>query len=287
MVRSELGLTCVLGVLGALCGVGGGLAASATTIDFENPPYAAGSLIGQDGWVTNSYIAPANLNGGVTISSASPLLGSQSLLYTQTSVPVGFGASDVSKPNVAVAVADGTTAVDLAATVRMQADANASGNGQLGFFLSGNAFNGLSPIGVRLNGANSATGAGGIQVLHTTGFVQPASYVANNVIEFQFGVNFDNGGDYEVGYRDITAGQVAFTPLAGPLAGGRFGFFNAPNVFPSDGDGVTYTVDVGTLLRGGTGRIDNITLTAVPEPMALGLGVVSLGVVGLLGRKRR
>jgi len=252
---------CILAGLLAAGFVGvAGQSASATTIDFENPPYTAGVLIGQDGWVRNAYVTPAALNGDVTISSASPLVGGQSLLYTQTSVPVGFGASDVSKPGVAFAVADGTTAVDLTAMVRLQADANANGNGQVGFFLSGNAFNGLSPIGLKLNGANSATSAGGIQVLHTTGFVEPASYVANNVVEFQFGVNFDNGGDYEVAFRDVTAGQVAFTPLVGPLGSGRFGFFNAPNVFPSDGDGVTYTVDVGTLLRGGVGRIDAITV---------------------------
>jgi hypothetical protein len=253
-------LICLAGSAMAATTLVGTSPATAAVIDFENPPYAAGDLLGQQGWVRNNYVTPAALNGDVTVSSVSPLVGGQSLLFNQTSTPPGFGASDLSKANVAFATSDGSPAIDLTATIRMQVDANASGDGQLGFFLSGNAIGGLSPIGVKLNGANSANGTGVIQVLHTTGFVDSISYAANNVVEFQFGVDFDNGGEYEIAARDVTAGQAAFTPLVGPLTGGRFGFFNAPNVFPADGDGVTYTVDVGTLLRGGAGRIDAITL---------------------------
>jgi hypothetical protein len=53
-----------------------------TTIDFEAPTYTTGNLIGQDGWAKNAYYG--TLNGNVTVSSASPLGGAQSLSYSET-----------------------------------------------------------------------------------------------------------------------------------------------------------------------------------------------------------
>jgi hypothetical protein len=229
-------------------------------------------LIGQQGWIRNAYVGVPNVNGDVTVSATSPIDGAQSFQYTQTSIPAGFGAGDVSKRFVAFGTADGTTAVDLTASVQIKADANSFAAGQLGLFLSPDAFNGLSPIGFKLDGADSSTNTGNIQVLHTTGFVNAAPYVPNHTLEFQIGVNFDNGGDYEISYRDITAGG-ALTPLVGPGTGGRFAFFNAPNVFPADGDSVTYTVDVGTLLRGGGGQIDNIVVNGDDFTQAVWQGV--------------
>jgi hypothetical protein len=230
--------------------------ASAQTglINFESPTYTTGNLIGQNGWVQNSYVLPANVNGTLAVSSDSPLVGSQSLLYSQTSAPAGFGAMDVSKPYVTFGTADGTTAIDLTASVRLQAGPSTSPAfpaNRVGLFLSTGAFGGSSPVGVFLNGT-------GMEALHTSGFVSAGSYTPNNVIEFQIGLNFDNS-DYEVSYRDITAGGP-LTPVTGPLANGRFGYFDNPNAFPADGDGVTRTVDVGLFLRGGVGRIDDVTV---------------------------
>src|SRR4051812_37408451 len=80
---------------------------AATTINFEPPTYTTGNLIGQDGWAKNGYFGA--LNGNVTVSSASPLSGSQSLSYSQT---VAGGFSDINKPN-AMLVAGGVTGTDV------------------------------------------------------------------------------------------------------------------------------------------------------------------------------
>jgi hypothetical protein len=257
--------------------------------DFENPPYVSGAnLEGQDGWVLNSYVGPGKfleLNGDVTVSADSPLAGSQSLLYNETAPLVGNGGgADASKANVITVVKNGTTAVDLRASVLMQVDANVIRNGQVGLFFSFNAFNGNSPIGVLLNNVNSATGSGRIEPLDQNGFniVAAQPYVPNNVLEFRFGIDFDTL-EYELSYRDLTAGGP-LVPMVGlgVAVPGRFRFTGGS--FPSDGDGQTFTVDVGTLLRGGTGRIDDLIFTAVPEPTSFGLGIVAF--CGLLSVRR-
>jgi hypothetical protein len=222
--------------------------AHAQLIDFETPRYTAGSIVNQDGWVANVYPNPTVLNGTIEISTNSPLAGSQSLLYTQTSAT---GLSDINKPFVGFGTRDGTTAVDFTTSFQIQAGSNSFGTNQVGVFLTG--FLPASPIGLRLNG-------GAIDVLGANDWVfNAASYTANNTLEFQVGVNFDNS-DYEVAYRDITAGAATFTPIVGPGAGGRFPFLGGAGNFPTDGDGITHTVDVATFFRRGTGRIDNITV---------------------------
>lgn len=258
--------------------------ASAVTIGFEDPQYVPGPLEGQQGWVSNSYNpALGGINGTVEVSTLQPLAGTQSLLYTQTG---GTGSSDVSKAAVVSTPSEGTTAADLTGSVLLQADANTQGTGQLGLFLSPDAFNGLSPIGILLEGANSATAAGNILVLDgsfgdTGGFRNVGSYDPNRIAEFVYGVDFDNS-TYDLAFRYM--GDPSFTPLAGGGPNGSFTFFGTSPAFPAEADG-TYSVDVGTFLRSGVGRIDNITLNPIPEPGTLGLAL--LGIGGLALRRRR
>lgn len=254
--------------------------ATAVTIGFEPPTYSPGSLLGQDGWQLNSYNGQilGGLNGDVVVSTSAPLAGGQSLLYTQTG---GAGATDVSKANVVSAVNGGTSAADLTGSVLIQAGPNTNGNGQIGLFLGPDAVNGTSPIGVLVEGGASPT-PGVIYVLDATNPGSPfrpvGTYVPNNVFEFAYGVDFDSSS-YAVAYRNLTAGDAVFTPVAGGNPDGSFAFVGS---FPAEGDG-TYSVDVGAFLRDGVGRIDNVSL--IPEPGTLGFGL--LAVSGLALRRRR
>lgn len=264
--------------------------APAATIGFEDPPYTAGtSLYGQNGWVLNAYMfGLGGNNGSLDVSTTAPLAGNQSALYTQ--IGAGFGA-DASKPEIISVARDGTTANDLTGSVLLQADAavindGSRKTGQLGLFLSHDATNGLSPVGVLLEGADSSTGAGNLLVLdgsHTSPYRLVGSYVPNNVYEFAIGVDFDNA-NYDVSYRNLTAGETAFTPLTGGGTGGRFDFFGT---FAEEGGTGNYVVDAGLTLRSGTGRIDNITLAAaaIPEPGTAGLALLAMS--GLAARRRR
>jgi hypothetical protein len=250
----------------------GAIHADAATVDFESPTYAVGSVIGQDGWVTNAYVNAGNQNGTATISTASPLAGSQSLHYTQT---VAGGLLDISKPSLVTLQEDGTTAIDAIGSFRVQVANNALGSGRAGTFFSWEAFNGQAPVGIQITNVGAA-GGGLIQPVDGAfGFHVAASqpYVANDVLEFYFGINFDNL-DYEISYRNLTTGGP-LTPMTGGSApSGRFAVNGS---FPDDGDGMSYTVDALGFLRGGTARIDNITIAqVVPEPASILLVMVGL-----------
>ncbi len=261
--------------------------ASAVTIGFEPlEGYVPGSLVPQQGWVFNSYVGTPN--GTVEVSTVSPLAGSQSLRYTQTTSGL---FADVSKANVVSTPSQGTTTDDLTGSVLLSADANSQAGGQLGLFLSPDAFNGATPIGILLEGANSASGTGNILIIdntyaqtNTNPFRPVGSYVPNNVYEFVFGVDFDNA-NYSIAYRNLTAGETAFTPAAGGGPDGSFTFFGG---FASEGDG-SFSVDTGTFLRGGVGQIDNITLeqAPIPEPTTLGLAMLGLGGLALRRRSQK
>lgn len=249
-----------LASLAILTSISAGQAATAANFTFESPSYLPGTLIGQDQWATGGYVLAdpffgGVVNGTVDVSTNAPLAGSQSILYTQTVDPPtagGTGASDVARPFSVFAVKDGTTAVDLTASFQIKADSNAIGNGHMGFFLGEQ---GRSPILLQISNANSGGGTGDITVGHD--FVVPVvgSYAANSVYEFSVGVDVDNQ-NFEAFARNVTAGTPA-TKLIGPGPDGRFPFFGG--AFGDDGDGQTFTFDTTMILRGGTGRIDNIT----------------------------
>jgi hypothetical protein len=271
------------------CVLGMGSAAYAAAVNFENPPYSIGTIIGQDGWATNGYVLAdpffgGVVNGTVDISTSSPLAGAQSLLYQQTVDPPtagGSGASDVGKADAIVGVKGGTTAIDLKATVLLQTNANSIGNGSLGFFLGQG---GRSPIFLLLNNASSSAGTGEIlvgqdapgPVLSNLG-----PYKANDIVEFTLGVDLD-GQNYDVSMRNVTAGTAA-TKLIGAGPNGRFPFFGG--ALADDGDGKSYTLDASLLLRAGVGRVDNITL--IPEPATLSAVFVALAAATLALRARR
>jgi hypothetical protein len=234
--------------------------ASAISYNFENPPYTPGAIQGQDGWNTNGYVLVdpffgGVVNGTVEITTSSPLAGSQSVLYTQTVDPPtagNTGASDVGRPNAVFGTADGTTAVDLTASVLIRADSNGVGNGSAGFFLGSG---GRSPVLLLLNDANSGGGTGSILVGDGGGLPSAGAYIANNTYEFTFGIDFDSD-NFEVTARNVTAGTPAVT-LTGSGPGGRFPYFGGD--YGDDGDGVTYTFDTSLMLRSGTARFDSIT----------------------------
>ncbi|MCC6492528.1 MAG: PEP-CTERM sorting domain-containing protein [Pirellulales bacterium] len=261
--------------------------ASAVQFDFEAPTFTAGSsIIGQDGWATNAYVLADPFfggvtNGDVTISGVSPLAGAQSVLYNQTSKPAGAGgtgASDVGKAGVFTVAKHGTPAIDLQASFLLQADANGIGNGSVGFFLGKGA---RSPILLLISGASSGSGTGDILVGHDFALPSVGGFTAGNVYEFTIGVDLD-GQNYEASGRNVTSGTAAVT-FTGPGPGGRFPFFGG--AYPDNGDGLTYTFDTSLLLRSGAGRIDNISVTPIPEPGALALAAAGLAA-GLAFGKR-
>jgi hypothetical protein len=279
----------LIGVVGILAGTS---SASAVVVDFENPPYVAGgTVVGQDGWATNGYVLAdpffgGVVNGTVDVSTSGPLVGAQSLLYQQTVDPPAAGstgASDVGKAGVIVGVEGGTDAIDLSASFLLQSDANSIGNGGLGFFLGQG---GRSPIFLLLNNVSSAGGTGEIlvgqdapgPVLSNVG-----AYQGNDVVEFTFGVDLDNQ-NYDVWMRNVTDGTPTVQLLgAGP--NGRFPFFGG--AISDNGDGVSYTLDASLLLRAGVGRVDQITLTVIPEPTALVLILICGAWTALAARATR
>ncbi len=60
---------------------------------------------------------------------------------------------------------------------------------------------------------------------------------------------------------------------------------NAATVYFRLVDSSTVSANGGTVASGGTDRVDNVIIQSVPEPMSL--GVITVGVFGLLARRRR
>lgn len=248
-----------------------GTAAPAVAIsyNFENPPYTAGNIIGQQNWNTPGYVLADPFFGGVvngtaTVSTVSPIGGAQSLLYTQTVDPQSAGntgAADVSRANAVFAKKDGTPANDLTASFQIRTDANSIGSGSAGFFLG--RF-GASPILVLITDASSTAGTGSVLIGDNAAFAT-SSYVANSVYEYTLGVDVDSF-TYEVTSRNVTAGTPAQT-LTGSGAGGRFAFLGGG--YASDGDDQTFTFDTTVILRSGEARIDNITAVGDDHTEAL------------------
>lgn len=257
---------CVMAVAATVGTTGQALAIN---YNFENPPYAAGNILGQQGWATPGYVLADPFFGGVingtaTVSNVNPIVGTQSLLYSQTVDPPlagNTGAADVSRANSVFAKKDGTPANDLTASFQIRTDANGVGSGSAGFFL-GRA--GTSPIFVLITDASSSAGTGSVLIGDNAGF-GTSTYVANSVYEYTFGVDVDSA-TYEVTSRNVTAGTPAQT-LTGSGPNGRFTFLGGG--YASDGDDQTYTFDTTVLLRSGEARIDNITAVGADHTEAL------------------
>ena len=285
MVRSKAGLTCVLGMLVALCVAGSGPSASAVAVDFENPPYTTGNIVGQDGWAATAYFPTPN--GTLEVSTTSPLAGGQSLSYTRTEAGLAPNGSDVVKADVVTIAKDGTPAPDLSASFLISSTSLATqgmGFGLDGLFLSPNGASGSTPIGIRLNNAGSsipsieefADFGGSPAWFYFGGTLAAAAFPENDTLEFDIDVDFDSL-TYTVAYRNVTAGSP-FT------SSGFTRGFAVP--YPANPDG-TYDVDVIAAFRYGAGRIDNISLTGniIPEPTTLGLSIASVAAMRLYRRK--
>lgn len=238
-------VACIVATTAAL----GADAATAAVVNFENPPYAPGAIIGQQGWIGATYLGGGS-NGTVTISSVSPLAGSQSVLYQQSNT--GTFGGDVSRPFSTFGVEGGTNAFDLTATALVRVVANGTGSGSAGFFLGEQ---GRSPIFARIDGAGAAGTTSSLTIGDGAALPSVGSYIADHVVEITLNVDLDNQ-NYEVLTRDVTAGGAA-VKLIGSGPDGRFLFFGGG--YGDDGDGKTYTFDTTLLLRGGTARVDNLT----------------------------
>jgi hypothetical protein len=262
----------------------------AASFTFENPPYVAGAtLIGQNGWETIPFVFAdpffgGAVNGTVDVTATNPLAGAQSVLYNQLVIPAGAGntgASDVRNPVSIVGKKGGTDAADITASFLIQCNDNAVGaanNGSMGFFLGRG---GNSPILILL--ANVGPTTGDILVGDTGGLPDKGDLKGNDVLQFQLGVDLD-GQNYSVAVQNLTAG-TPLTPLTGSGPGGRFPFFGGP--IPSDGDGITYTLDTSLLLRSGMGRVDNNSVAAVPEPATFSVAMLGLVAAGAYRRAAR
>jgi hypothetical protein len=267
-----------------LCFVGSVRRAAAVTVDFENPPYAAGPIAGQDGWAVTAYFPTPN--GTLDVSTTNPLAGGQSLNYTRTEAGLAGNGSDVFKDNVLTVAKDGTPAADLSATFLISStslSAQGMGFGVDGLFLSPDGANGATPIGIRLNNAGSAIPSieifadfgGSPAWFYFGGTLAAAAFPENDALEFQIDVDFDSS-TYEVAYRDATTN----TPF---VSSGSTRGFAVP--YPANSNG-TFDVDVIAVFRFGAGKIDSISLSRnVPEPAGLGLFVSGLVSISLVSRK--
>ena len=235
-------------------------------LDFEQPTYLAAPLVTQDGWVTNDYIGGSS-NGTVLVSTVGPLSGAQSLSYEQTSTAFG---SDISKPQT-ISVTGGA-GVDLNVSFLVSGTGNStSAFPEVGLFLSHEAFFGASPLFVRLLDAD-------LQVGSPAGFVAVPgfSYTHGDTLKFTLDVDLD-ASVYQLTVHNQTAGGVqAYSGLHAFEYG-----------LPAEGPGGEYLVDVGLALRKGSVKIDDLTLTAVPEPASMTMLLVGLGSVYALRSAQR
>lgn len=286
MTRLFASPSCWLLLLVTSCAATSARIAEAVTVSFENPPYTAGAVIGQDGWAPTAYF-PA-LNGTLVVSSTNPLAGSQSLSYTRTEAGLAPNGSDVVKADVVTIAKDGTPAADLSASFLISSTSlspQGMGFGVDGLFLTPTGGSGSTPIGIRLNNAGSsipsieefADFGGSPAFFYFGGSLAAAAFPENDTLEFDIDVDFDSS-TYTVAYRNVTTG-TPFVP-SGFTRG-----FAVP--YPSNPDG-TFDVDVIAAFRYGAGRIDNITLSGnvVPEPATLGLSILGVASAGLTRRKR-
>jgi len=285
MTRLFASPSCWLLLLVTSCAATSSRIAEAVTVSFENPPYAAGAVIGQDGWAATAYF-PA-LNGTLVVSSTNPLAGSQSLSYTRTEAGLANNGSDVVKADVVTIAKDGTPAADLSASFLISSTSLSNqgmGFGIDGLFLTPTGGSGSTPIGIRLNNAGSsipsieefADFGGSPAFYYFGGSLAAAAFPESDTLEFDIDVDFDSS-TYTVDYRNVTTGT--------PFVSSRFTRgFAVP--YPSNPDG-TFDVDVIAAFRYGAGRIDNITLSGnvVPEPATLGLSILGVALAGLTRRK--
>ncbi|MBA3480907.1 MAG: PEP-CTERM sorting domain-containing protein [Pirellulales bacterium] len=213
-------------------------------IGFEAPTYATGNLVGQDGWIKNTYYGA--INGNVTVSSTAPLAGARSMAYTQT---VAGGFSDVGRLDTML-VAAGVAGTDVTLSYVIKATTNAFGSPVGGLFLGNGAPFGASPIFARINGGVVEVGSAGAIVPVNSFF-----FLEGERLKMTYEIDFD-AATMNFIVENLEFGDV-FTqnyPFFAP-----YGAATGPN-----GE---FEVDLGVFLRGGNVQIDDITLTAGVGPL--------------------
>jgi hypothetical protein len=212
------------------------------TYDFEPPTYIAGNLVGQDGWIKNTYYG--DVNGAVTVSTTTPLGGAQSISYVEATAG---GLSDVGRLG-AIAVQD-IQGTDVTLSYTIKGTAGVSGPNS-GVFLGNGAPFGASPIFARLNGGVVEVGSAGGFVPVNSFFFSPGEAI-KMTYEIDFGV-----GSMNLILENLVGGEV-FSQA--------YPFF-APYGAPTGPNG-EYNVDLGIFFRGGNVSVDDITLTAGVGPI--------------------
>jgi hypothetical protein len=213
-------------------------------IGFESPTYATGDLVGQDGWIKNTYYGA--MNGGVTVSPTAPLAGARSLAYTQT---VAGGFSDVGRLDTML-VAAGVAGTDVTLSYVIKATTNSFGSPIGGVFLGNGAPFGASPIFARINGGVVEVGSAGAVVPVNSFF-----FLEGERLKMTYEIDFDTSTMNFI-VENLEFGDI-FTQNYPFFAG--YGAATGPN-----GE---FEVDLGVFLRGGNVQIDDITLTAGVGPL--------------------
>ncbi|WP_428306219.1 beta strand repeat-containing protein [Lacipirellula sp.] len=216
--------------------------AAAVTFNFESPTYVAGPLVGQDGWIKNTYYGDPN--GAVTVSSTAPLGGAQSISYVEATAG---GLADVGRLG-AIAVQD-IQGTDVTLSYTIKGTTGVSGpNG--GVFIGNGAPFGASPIFARLNGGVVEVGSAGAFVPVNAFFFSPGETI-KMTYEIDFGL-----GSMNLILENLVGGEIASQVY--PFFAG----YGAPT-----GPNGEYNIDLGIFFRGGNVTVDDITLTAGVGPI--------------------
>lgn len=248
------------------------LASAASFVNFEDPPYLAGSIVGQDGWTSNSYGDNGNTAPNANIVAAGALSGSQSVSILGAAGVDNFStAHDISRGLTDFFVDQGPgNDLELSLLFRK----GATGTGVFG--LSEDGFNGGTPDFVFVSDTTiKAFGAGA-----TTTDI--GSYVPDHLFAFVLGFDL-LGNTYDVRWRDVTANGTFTTPfLINQYFEGGGGFLG------DSGDPTTLTDPdflLGARNSGTNSFFDDVRLYSVPEPGSC--SIMAIGATLLSGRRRR
>ncbi len=236
--------------------------AASENLDFEPPSYSVGSVLGQNGWFWNGYSVAQD--GVFTVSDDSPLGGIQSLRFERSSQAL----SDISLANVIAAKRGAGT--DLQVSYLYSAGANSLG----GLFVGPDGVNGWSPAFVQFLPDGTVLYGENFGVFSFVGL----TYAADDLISVKYEMDFtdDPSGIGVVTYRfnNLTSGAPEYVATKNFFAG-----------WGPEGPNGEYLVDVSVVGRLGIGRIDDIQLSAIPEPGTL-TGLITT-VVAAMGLNRR
>jgi hypothetical protein len=247
-------------------------AANVYSTGFENPPFAPGSLLqGQDGWASGN---PPFLNpNSATITDAIAFSGSQSLQIPGTAMGT-FAETDpyaAVSPNAHVvdfdASAAGLPIVKVRADVRIDGPAELTPGTNFAVSIAAVPSEGrYSELVLSSDGYLYGLSSFGPEVL-----IESVDNPLNTWHSLEITINF-LANAYTFQFDNTSFGPFPFAPSAGAdvLLRGSIVAYALPDDPASGFARADYTA-----------RIDNFSITAVPEPQAF--EIVALGVMGLVG----